>query len=137
MIQNIPRKKALTLDDLDDLTPTYIGCTTVNRWKRTPSPREPHYELLTMSPQGIERLDRPGDEQGLHDKLTPVDVYLSEVAANSAAAVNYDSGLVQGDEAPFRNFLVMIGLSFGASLVADKRHEKRRHICLQVIMLTA
>lgn len=90
-----------------------------------------------MSPQGIERLDRPADEQGLHDKLTPVDVYLSEVAANSAAAVNYDSGLAQGDEAPFRNFLVMIGLSFGASLVADKRHEKRRHICLQVIMLTA
>ena len=90
-----------------------------------------------MSPQGIERLDRPADEQGLHDKLTPVYVYLSEVAANSAAAVNYDSGLAQGDEAPFRNFLVMIGLSFGASLVADKRHEKRRHICLQVIMLTA
>ena len=60
----------------------------------------------------------------------PVDVHLSEVAANSAAAVNYDSGLVQGDEAPFRNFLVMIGLSFGASLVADERHEKKRHNCI-------
>ena len=83
-----------------------------------------------MSPHGIERLDRPGDEQGLHGKLMPVDVYLSEVAANSAAAVNYD-------EAPFRNFLVMIGLSFGASLVADERHEKKRHICLQVTTLTA
>ena len=46
-----------------------------------------------MSPHGIERLDRPGDEQGLHGKLMPVDVHLSEVAANSAAAVNYDSGV--------------------------------------------
>lgn len=135
MMQTIPLKQALTLDDLDDLTPTYIGCTTVNRWKRTPSLREPQYEVLTMSPHGIERLDRPRDEQGLHGKFMPVDVLLSEVAANSAAAVNYDAGPMLGDEAPVRSLLVMMGLSFGASVVAEKRHRKNRPICVKVTFL--
>lgn len=135
MIQTTPLKQALTLDDLDDLTPTYIGCTTVNRWKRTPSFREPHYEVLTMSPHGIERLDRPPDEQGLHAKLMPIAVRLSEVAANSAAAVNYDAGPLLGDEAPFRGLLVMMELSCGASVVASKRHRTNRHLCVKVTFL--
>ena len=120
------------MEDLGDITPTYIGCITSNRWKRTPSPREDHYELLTMNPQEIERLDRPVDEQELKGKLMPMDVYLSEAAATSAAAVNHHMGGKQDDEAPFRDLKVMLGLSVGASVVSDERHEKKRHICLRV-----
>lgn len=49
-VQHVTSKQALTLDDVDDLSPIYIACTTVNRWRRTSSPGEPHYEVLTMSP---------------------------------------------------------------------------------------
>lgn len=131
-IQAVNPSEALTLDDLDDITPTYIGCVTVNRWQRTPSPREAQYEVLTMTPHGIERLDRAPEDQELHGKLIPMDVYLSDAAATSAAALDHDSGGMQGDEAPFRDLKAMLGLSLGASVVADKRHEEKRSFCVQV-----
>ena len=124
--------EALTLDDLDNVTPTYIGCVTINRWRRTPSPREAHYEVLTMTPHEIARLDRAPDDQEFHGKLMPTDVFLSDSAATSAAAIDHDSGGMQGDEEPFRDLKVMLGLSVGASVVADKRHEEKRHFCIQV-----
>ena len=131
-ITGIRYSQALTLDDLHDLTPSYIGCITSNQWRRTPSPREAHYELLTMSPRDITRLDRPQDEQELRGKLTPMDMYLSEVTATSASAINYHMGSMQGDEAAFKDLKVLLGLSVGASIVSDERHEKNRPTCLQV-----
>jgi len=85
-----------------------------------------------MSPHVIERLDRPQGDEELSGKLTPMDVYLSDAAATSAAAVNHQMGRLQGDEASFNDFKVLLGLSFGASVVSDKRHEEKRHFCLQV-----
>lgn len=134
-VQRTTSRQALTLDDMDDLTPIYIACTTVNRWRRTPSASEPHYEVLTMSPHGIERLDRCLDEQELHGKLLPEDIYLSDAAATSNAAVSYDMGVQQSDKAPSRDLKVILGLSAGASIVADQRHENKRHFCVKVIMM--
>ena len=131
-ITGIRYSQALTLEDLDDVTPIYIGCITSNQWKRTPSPREDHYEVLTMSPQDITRLDRPQNEQELRGKLTPMDVYLSEVTATSASAINYHMGSMQGDEAPFKDLKVLLGLSVGASMISDERHEQERPFRLQV-----
>ncbi|PFX15894.1 hypothetical protein AWC38_SpisGene19857 [Stylophora pistillata] len=130
-VQHLTSRQALTLDDVDDLTPIYIACTTVNRWRRTPSPRELHYEVLIMSPHGIERIDRSPDEQELHGKLLPEDIYLSDAAATSNAAVSYDMGVQQSDEAPSRDLKVILGLSAGASIVADQRHENKRHFCVK------
>ena len=127
------RSVALTLDDLDDITPTYIGCMTVNRWRRTPSPKEDHYEVLTMSPHVIERLDRAPEDKEFHGKLMPMDVYLSDAAATSAAVLDHDSGRIVDDEAQFRDSKAILGLSLGASVVADKRHEEKRHFCIQVM----
>ena len=59
-IQAMGPKQALHLDDLDDFSPTYMGCATINRLRRTFSPKEAHYEVLTMTPDGIERLERLG-----------------------------------------------------------------------------
>ena len=132
-IKGIKYSKALTLDDLDELTPTYIGCITSNRWTRSSSPRETDYEVLTMSPHDTERLDRPRDEEELSGKLTPMDVYLSDAAATSAAAVNHHMGRLRGGEAHFTDLKVLLGLSVGASVVSDKRHEEKRHFCLQVM----
>ena len=85
-----------------------------------------------MTPHGIERLDRPPEVQELRGNLTPMDVYLSDAAATSAAAVDHEMGAMKGDEAPFRDLKAMLGLSFGTSVVADKRKEERRHFCVQV-----
>ena len=86
-----------------------------------------------MSPHGIERLDRAPEDEEFHGKLMPLDVFLSEAAAMSAAAVDHDSGGIVGDEAHFRDLKAMLGLSLGASRVADKRHEEKRHLCVQVM----
>ena len=109
----------MTLDDLDEFTPTYIGCTTSNQWKRSPSPREAHYEVLTMSSQSIERLDRRKSEGELHGKLMPVDVYLSDVVATSASALNYHMGSMQGNEEPFNG----CQLAHQSSLMKDTRER--------------
>ena len=85
-----------------------------------------------MSPQDITRLDRPQDEQELRGKLEPMEVYLSEVTATSASAINYHMGRMQGDEAAFKDLKVLLGLSSGALIVTDERHEQERPFWLQV-----
>lgn len=132
-MKGIRHSKVLTLDDLDEMTPQYIGCVTSNQWRRSTSPREQDSELLTMSPVNIERLDRPEGEEELRGRLTPMDIYLSDVAATSAAALNHQTGSRHGDELPFKDFKVMFGLSCGSSFVSDQRQEKKRHFCIQVI----
>lgn len=86
-----------------------------------------------MSPNNIERLDRPQSDLEFNGKLTPMDMYLSDATATSASALNYHmGGEEEGDEAPFKDLKVLLGLSTGASVVADERHEQKRHFCLQV-----
>ena len=63
----------------------------------------------------------------------PMDVYLSDAAATSAAVLDHDSGRIVDDEAQFRDSKAIFGLSLGASVVADKRHEEKRHFCVQVM----
>ena len=131
-MKGIRYSKVLTLDDLDEMTPVYIGCVTNNQWRRTTSPREQDSEILTMSPHNIERLDRPKREEELHGKLTPMDIYLSDATATSAAAINHQMGTMQADDGPFKDLKVMLGLSCGTSIVSDQRHEKERHFCIQI-----
>ena len=85
-----------------------------------------------MSPQDITRLDRSQDEEELRGKLEPMDVYLSEVTATSASAINYHMGRMQGDEAAFKDLKVLLGLSSGAAIVTDERQEEDRPFWLQV-----
>ena len=86
-----------------------------------------------MSPHAIERLDRAPEDEEFRGKLMPIDVYLSDAAATSAAALDRDSGGKVDDEAQFRDLKAMLGISLGASVVADKRQEKKRHFCVQVM----
>lgn len=120
------------MEDLDDVKPIYISGVTINKWRRTSSPREPDYELLIMSPNGIERLDRPSDEPEFDGKLMPMDVYLSDAMATSAAAVDHHMGARESDDASFRDLKVMLGVAMGTAVVADARHERKRNCCIQV-----
>lgn len=134
-IQRINLSRSLTLEDLDDVKPIYIGGITINKWRRTTSPKEPDYELLTMSPNGIERLDRPPNECEFGGKLMPMDMYLSDVMATSAAAVDHHMGAREGDDASFKDLKVMLGVAMGTAIVADERHEGKRNCCIQILPL--
>lgn len=123
---------ALTLEDLDDVKPIYISGITINKWRRTNSPKEPDYELLMMTPHGIERLDRPPNEREFDGKLMPVDIYLSDAMATSAAAVDHHMGARESDDASFRDLKVILGVSMGTAIVSDERHEGKRNCCIQV-----
>lgn len=131
-LKGINLSQALTLEDLDDVKPIYISGVTINKWRRTSSLREPDYELLIMSPNGIERLDRPSAEPEFDGKLMPMDIYLSDAMATSAAAVDHHMGARETDDASFRDLKVMLGVAMGTAVVADERHEGKRNCCIQV-----
>ena len=64
----------------------------VNRWQRDDKSEE-SYELLTMSPTGIERLDRKAHgKDPFEGKLVPQDIKLSDAMATSAAALSTHMG---------------------------------------------
>jgi len=125
--------QALTLDDIDDVKPIYISGITINKWRRSTSPKEPDYELLIMSPNGIERLDRPPGEPEFDSKLMPMDIFLSDAMATSAAAVDHHMGARQSDDASFRDLKVILGVAMGTAILADARHEAKRNCCVQTI----
>ena len=85
-----------------------------------------------MTPSGIQRLDRPPNEREFDGKLTPMDIYLSDAMATSAAAVDHHMGARESDDASFRDLKVMLGVAMGTTVVADERHEWKRNCCIQV-----
>lgn len=133
MPRGINISTALTLEDLDDVKPIYISGITINKWIRTNSLKEPDYELLMMSPNGIERLDRPANEREFDGKLMPMDIYLSDAMATSAAAVDHHMGARESDDASFRDLKVILGIAMGTAIVADERHEGKRNCCIQFL----
>lgn len=128
---NLDPERPLTLEDLGNVKPIFISNAAVNRWRRTTSFTEPDYEALIMSPQGIERLDRPAHERELEGKLMPEDIYLSDAMATSAAAVDHHMGALEGEEM-FKDLKVTLGIAMGNSVVSDPRHVRKLNICLQV-----
>lgn len=130
--RNLDPERPLTLEDLENVKPIFISNAAVNRWRRTTSPTEPDYEALIMSPQGIERLDRPAHEREFEGKLMPEDIYLSDAMATSAAAVDHHMGALEGEEM-FKDLKVTLGIAMGNSVVSDPRHVRKLNICLQIL----
>ena len=129
---NIDPDRPLTLDDLANIKPILISNSVINRWRRTTSPTEPDYEVLSMSPHGIDRLDCPPNQQEFEGKLMPEDIYLSDAMATSAAAVDHHMGALEGGEELFKDLKVTLGIAMGTSLIGDPRREKTLNKCLQV-----
>ena len=73
---HLQETKSLNLVDLKDTKPEYISNIVVNRWEKNDESVD-NYELLTMSPTVIERLDRRQQEGQFEGKLEPKDVKLS------------------------------------------------------------
>ena len=119
----------LTLADLAGMKPEYICNTVVNSWQRNPG--DDPYELFTISPVRIERLDcDPGMDE--LDSLSPRDIRLSEAMATSAAVVSRHMGAYEGQMEAVQDLQNVLGIAMGAEVLSDPRSVERDSICLQV-----
>ena len=132
---NLDPNRPLTLEDLENVKPILLSNAVVNRWRRTTSPTEPDYEVLTMSPHRIERLDRPPGEREFEGKLMPEDIYLSDAMATSAAAVDHHMGALEGAGELFKDLKVTLGIAMGTSIIGDPKQVKSLNLCLQVSVI--
>ena len=101
----------------------------VNEWALDKSEDEAKYELLIMSPTGIERLDRQEDQEQFENKLDPGDVDLSAAMATSAAAVARSMGAYDKSMQGMKQLQTVLGLGLGASMVSDVE-ALRREPCI-------
>ena len=120
----------LSVADFENVSPFYISNTTINSWRRTPEDKD-SFELLTITPREIRRLDSPYDEDVFLDKLDPVDVRLSEAMAMSAAALSQHMGKESGSDL-YTDVRILLGVAFGATITSDPRGSRRKNFCLQV-----
>lgn len=122
----------LSLGDLQRVTPQYLSNVVVNEWRVAESDDQLEYELLVMSPTGIERLDRRPEEHQFQNKLDPQDIDLSAAMATSAAAVAQHMGAYQQSVESFKQLQIVLGLAMGAPMVSDVERLKKENCCLRV-----
>ena len=122
----------LSLRDLEGIKPQYLSNIVVNEWLLDKSENEAKYELLIMSPTGIERLDRQEDQEQFENKLDPGDVDLSAAMATSAAAVARNMGAYDKSMQSLKHLQTVLGLGLGATMVSDVEALKREPCILRV-----
>ena len=127
--QSLDPERPLSLADLEGIMPQYICNAVVNKWQRKPEDRD--YELLTMTPTGIERLDCPPGEDEI-GTLMPRDIKLSQAMAASAAAVSPHMGKYEEDTLSFKDLQIILGIGMGTHVLSDPRAIERSPIILQV-----
>ena len=111
-------KRALTVEDLKDTKPEYISNITVNRWKRDET-SEKNYDLLTVSPTSIERLDSKPGQDHFKGKLEPGDIKLSDAMATSAAALSMYMGKYDKSPEMGLSLNTLFGLDMGTRMISD------------------
>lgn len=122
----------MSLRDLEGIKPQYLSNIVVNEWSLDKSDNEAKYELLIMSPTGIERLDRQEDQEQFENKLDPGDVDLSAAMATSAAAVARSMGAYDKSLQGLKQLQTVLGLGLGASMVSDVEALKREPCIFRV-----
>ncbi|KAJ7392056.1 hypothetical protein OS493_015002 [Desmophyllum pertusum] len=120
-------KGFVTLGDLVGMKPEYLCNTVVNNWQKDPngsSSNDAAFELLTLSPTGIERLDENPDEfSSFAGKIQPRDLKLSDVMATSAAALALYMGVYDVKAERVRNLQMVLGVHSGKSLISDPNRD--------------
>ena len=117
---------------MEGIKPQYLSNIVVNEWLLDKSENEAKYELLIMSPTGIERLDRQEDQEQFENKLDPGDVDLSAAMATSAAAVARNMGAYDKSMQGLKHLQTVLGLGLGATMVSDVEALKREPCILRV-----
>ena len=117
---------------MEGIKPQYLSNIVVNEWLLDKSENEAKYELLIMSPTGIERLDRQEDQEQFENKLDPGDVDLSAAMATSAAAVARNMGAYDKSMQRLKHLQTVLGLGLGTAMVSDFQALKREPCILRV-----
>ncbi|XP_078355309.1 uncharacterized protein LOC144639920 [Oculina patagonica] len=127
-------RKPLTLADLKGIKPEYLANIVVNRWKKSKSSQH-SYELLTMSPTEIERIDRDPSKEQFKGKLEPEDVKLSDAMATSAAALSTHMGQYDRSVKELTRLHTILGLEMGATMISDVKSIKRESFTMRLLLL--
>ena len=109
------------------MKPEYLSNIVANRWMRDDS--SDNYEILTMSPSVIERLDRRSQERlQFEGKLEPEDVKLSNAMATSAAAISSHMGKYDTSIQGLARLHTLLGLEMGAAMISDIQSVKKESV---------
>ena len=127
--------RSLSLADLTATKPEYLSNIVVNRWQRDEKSEE-SYELLIMSPTGIERLDCKVNEEPFKGKLEPQDVKLSDAMATSAAALSAHMGKYDKSVKGLTRLHTILGLEMGATMLSDIHSVKNESLPWKVCFFT-
>ena len=117
------------------MKPEYLSNIVVNRWMRSED-SDGNYEILTMSPSVIERLDRKPQERQFEGKLEPEDVKLSAAMATSAAAISTHMGKYDNSIQGLTRFHTLLGLEMGATMISDIKAVEKEGMLWKVCCLT-
>ncbi|XP_022798353.1 uncharacterized protein LOC111336511 [Stylophora pistillata] len=117
-------KGFVTMGDLADMKPEYICNTVVNNWqKEAGGVGSKSFELLILSPTGIERLDENPEDNSFAGKIQPRDLPLSDVMATSAAVLALYMGVFDVRAETVRNLQMVLGVHGGKSLISDPSRD--------------
>ena len=116
------------------MKPEYLSNMVVNRWKISHACKET-YELLIMSPTGIERFDRDPNEKQFKGRLEPEDVMLSDAMATSAAAVSTHMGRYDQSITGLTRLYTILHLQMGATMVTNVKSLEQEPMALKVCFL--
>ena len=93
--------------DLEPLTPGYISNVAVDYWRKETSLKAPSYAVMSLSPEGNERIDHQPGETCDEIKLSPGCVHQTDAMVTSAAVM----ALSPEQDEPFRDLQIMLGLT--------------------------
>ena len=113
------------------MKPEYLANIVVNRWKKSEASQN-SYELLTMSPTEIERIDRDPNKEQFKGRLEPEDLKLSDVMATSAAALSTHMGKYDNTVKGLTRLYTILGLEMGATMISDVKSVRRERFTLRV-----
>ena len=114
--------KELKLDDLKDVSPTFMSNITVNDWQISSDAKSSH-QLISFSSEGVELIGSDWEKPSELSKFfKPKHMRLSAAMAISGAAVSYDMGRRESGLDMVLDLLNLLGIGMGDEMVSDQCH---------------
>ena len=112
----------LNLDDLKDVSPTFISNITVNDWQISSDAKSSH-QLISFSSKGVELIGNDWEKPSELSKcFEPKHMRLSAAMAISGASVSYDMGRRESGLNMVLDLLNLLGIGMGDEMVSDQCH---------------
>ena len=122
----------LLMADLKSLTPEYISNVAVDYWRKESSLKAPSYAVMSLSPEGNERIDHQPGEVCDEIKLSPGCVHQTDAMVTSAAVM----ALSPEQAEPFRDLQIMLGLTIRKGFRSNPKETVGCSPCLAKVWRT-